>query len=162
MIKFGILSSNEKSFLYDAMYKKYKDAIRCSILKDSFICYNTRNVVVEKFGFKRLKKNYARSYHYHNNGMLFCVDDFNGDTRIRATHSNFSEFYFLVKFLKAKFNIGDTLELCSSIIFNSNEQEIFDALNELGYKRESGSMCFKSCNGLRLMYHSQHQHLVVV
>lgn len=150
---FGILSSNEKSFVYDAMYKKYKDAIKCSILNSSLIVYNTRNVVVEKFGFKPLKKNYARSYHYQNNGMLFCVDDFNGDTRIRVTHSNFSEFYFLVKFLKAKFNASETLDLCNYVNIHSNEQEIFDALIGLGYKRSG--LTFKSSNGLNLIYSSQ-------
>ena len=157
MIKFGILSSKEKSFVYDAMYKKYKDAIRCSIFKGSFICYNTINVV-EKFGFKIFKQNLA-SNHYYNNGMIFCVEDFNDDTRIRVTHSNFSEFYFLVKFLKAKFNIADTLELCSFVKIDATEKEIFDSLDSLGYKREYESMCFKSKTGLSLIFNHQHLFL---
>ena len=159
MIKFGILSSNEKSLVYEAMYKKYKDAIHCNIVKGKFITYNPRTVVIEKFGFKVFNKSVVNTY-YHNNGMLFCFDDFNGDTMIRVTHSNFSEFYFLVKFLKAKFNIANTLELCSYVDIDATEQEIFDALDSLGYKREYESMCFKSKTGLSLMYNSQHLFLV--
>lgn len=140
--------------MYYAMYKKYKDTINCSIFNSSLIVYNTRNVI-EKFGFKVFNKSVVNTY-YHNNGMLFCFDDFNGDTMIRVTHSNFSEFYFLVKFLKAKFNNAHTLELCSYVSIDATEQEIFDALDSLGYKREYESMCFKSKTGLSLMYNSQH------
>ena len=140
--------------MYDAMYKKYKDAIRCNIFNNSLIVYNTgKDVVIEKFGFKIFRSKYALKHYYHNNGMLFYVDTYLDGTRIRVTHSNFSEFYLLVKFLKSKFNVSKTLELCNYVNIYSNEQEIFDALVGLGYKRSG--LKFKSSNGLNLVYSSQ-------